>query len=97
MYYIGEGIQQDYSEAVKWYRKAAEQGEADAQLTLGFMYANGQSVSQDNVQAYMWYDLAASNGRDIAGYLKKLSKQMTQSQIDEAKRLARKWREKHNK
>ena len=30
MYYNGQGVPQDYQLAVKWYRKAAEQGEADA-------------------------------------------------------------------
>ncbi len=38
---------QDYAETVKWYRKAAAQGQADAQNNLGFMYGNGQGVPQD--------------------------------------------------
>ena len=33
MYYKGDGVAQDYTEAVKWYRKAADQGNADAQTT----------------------------------------------------------------
>ena len=36
MYYNGEGVPQDYKEAVKWYTKAAEQGLADfTHSTLG--------------------------------------------------------------
>ena len=35
MYYRGEGMEQDYREAAKWYRKAAEQGNAEAQYRLG--------------------------------------------------------------
>jgi TPR repeat protein len=35
MYYGGEGVPQDYAEAVKWYRKAADQGYAPAQAGLG--------------------------------------------------------------
>ena len=31
MYEDGRGVTQDYQEAVKWYRKAAEQGDAEAQ------------------------------------------------------------------
>jgi TPR repeat protein len=31
------GLAQDYAEAVKWYRRAAEQGNADAQTRLGVM------------------------------------------------------------
>ena len=38
----------DYAEAVRWYRMAADQGLADAQFVLGFMYANGQGVPQDH-------------------------------------------------
>ena len=34
---------QDYAEAVRWYRKAADQGDADAQSNLGGMYANGRA------------------------------------------------------
>jgi len=33
MYYDGEGVVQDYIEAVKWYRKAADQGDAPAQAS----------------------------------------------------------------
>ncbi len=34
MYYFGRGVPQDYSEAVRWYRKAAEQGDVRAQESL---------------------------------------------------------------
>ena len=43
---------QDYSDAARWYRKAADQGNADAQYTLGIMYADGQGVAQDLIQAH---------------------------------------------
>ena len=39
---IGQGIPQNYSEALKWYRMAAEQGVADAQYNFGMMYAIGK-------------------------------------------------------
>ena len=35
MYYNGEGVPQDYQEAVSWFRLAAEQGDASAQFNLG--------------------------------------------------------------
>ena len=38
MYDNGEGVPQDYAEAVRWYRLAAEQGNASAQFNLGSMY-----------------------------------------------------------
>ncbi len=44
MYDEGLGVTQDYAEAMKWYRKAAEQGHAGAQHNLGFMYTEGQGI-----------------------------------------------------
>ena len=46
MYDNGRGVPQDDTEAVKWYRKAAEQGHAEAQNNLGVMYLNGRGVPQ---------------------------------------------------
>ena len=43
MYDNGKGVPQDYAEAVKWYRLAAEQGYARAQYNLGLMYDNGKA------------------------------------------------------
>ena len=54
MYDQGYGVPQDYAEAMKWFRKAAEQGDADAQYNLGVMHAQGYGVPQDFVLAHMW-------------------------------------------
>jgi len=62
MYYNGQGVTQDYSETVKWFRKAAEQGNAPAQSNLGLMYYNGQGVAQDYSEAVKWYRRAAEQG-----------------------------------
>lgn len=51
MYAEGAGVPQNYDEAMKWYRKAAEQGEAFAQSNLGFMYENGKGVPQNYDEA----------------------------------------------
>lgn len=48
-----------YGEAATWYRKAAEQGYAPAQYTLGAMYEKGLGVTQDYPQAVSWYRKAA--------------------------------------
>ena len=66
MYGNGRGVAQDYAEAVKWYRLAAEQGDASAQSKLGAMYANGQGVAQDYAEAVKWYRRAAEQGVAIA-------------------------------
>jgi TPR repeat protein len=39
----------DYAEAVKWYRKAAEQGDADAENNLGWMYARGNAKAAKKI------------------------------------------------
>ena len=64
MYAKGQGVPQDYSEAVKWYRLAADQGDATAQFNLGGMYAQGEGVPQDYVLAHMWFNLSAAQGDD---------------------------------
>ena len=51
----------DFAEAAKWYREAADQGHADAQKSLGVMYAAGNGVPQDGVEASKWLRKAAEN------------------------------------
>ncbi len=62
MYEKGWGISQDYTEAVKWYREAAEQGHARAQYSMGLAYEYGRGVSQDHDEAMKWYHKAAEQG-----------------------------------
>ena len=50
MYQNGEGVPQDYSEALRLFRLAAEQGLDIAQYNLGNMYQDGEGVPQDNVR-----------------------------------------------
>ena len=79
---------QDYAEAVKWYRKAAEQNDATAQYNLGLMYANGRGVPQDYVMAYKWINLAATRQEKAAEIRGNLAGLMTAEQIAEAQRLS---------
>jgi len=48
--------------AVKWYRKAAEQGHAEAQHNLARMYSRGEGVEKDYAEASRWYLKAAEQG-----------------------------------
>jgi TPR repeat protein len=59
MYYHGRGVPQDFSETVKWYRKAAEQGDPAASYSIGFIYDSGEGVPQDKAEALKWYSRAA--------------------------------------
>ncbi|MDO5395411.1 MAG: PEGA domain-containing protein [Bacteroidales bacterium] len=62
MYEKGYGVAKDDTQAVEWYRKAAQQGNASAQTNLGFMYKNGYGVAKDYAQAVEWYRKAAQQG-----------------------------------
>jgi len=48
--------------AFKWYKMAAEQGHASAQLNLGVMYNQGVGVKQNYTEAAKWYQKAADSG-----------------------------------
>jgi uncharacterized protein len=96
MYLLGQGVPQDYAQAVAWYRKAAEQGFADGQLFLGGVYENGLGVPQDYVRAHMWFNLAGASGNpDGVKARDFVAAKMTPAQIAEAQRLASEWAESH--
>ena len=52
----------DYATALREFEPLAEQGVADAQYNLGFMYDNGQGVRRNHKTAVKWYRLAAEQG-----------------------------------
>lgn len=58
----------DYVEAMKWYLKAASQGDVKAENSIGFMYDNGIGVRQDYVAAMRWYRRAADHRYAVAQY-----------------------------
>ena len=162
---MGQGVPQDYKEALHWSRLAAEQGDRgpasildtctpgttrsyrmterhcagiawppsktrEAPFTLGFMLRHragraadtrgapvviagrttrnssfqfdlaemlrhGQGVSQDHIQAHMWWELAAAQGdKESSDEHDRVAGNMTQSQIEQAQRLAREWKRK---
>ncbi len=87
---------QDYTAALRWLRKAANQGQANAQVKLGLMYQEGNGVTQDYVQAHMWYNLAAARGQKLGRKVRDLlaDEKMTPAQIAGAQKLAREWKPK---
>ena len=66
MYSHGQGVPQDYREALRWRRKSAEQGYAAGEVGLAYMYLHGQGVPQDNSEALSWYRKAAESGDAFA-------------------------------
>ena len=96
----GIGVPKNDAEALKWIRKAAEQGYAPGQYALGTLYQTGmnEGVPVDYVQAHMWHGLAAAQG-DQASKVSRhiIARGMAPDQIVEAERLASEWLEKHGK
>ena len=58
----------NYEEAVKWWRLAAELGDARAQFNLGVCYDHGTGVARNFAEAVKWYRFAAEQGVVKAQY-----------------------------
>lgn len=63
LYRHGGELGEDFTEALKWYARAAEKGHPGAQHALGEMHDKGQGVRVDPFRAAEWYALAARAGR----------------------------------
>ena len=57
---------QDYAQAIDWYRKAAEKGNAAAQCRMGDAYFWGKGIEQSDMYALAWYQRAAIQGNTDA-------------------------------
>ncbi|MEQ1785284.1 MAG: tetratricopeptide repeat protein, partial [Hyphomonadaceae bacterium] len=64
----GDEIPKDEAAAVVWFRKAAQQRDADAENMLGIAYAAGRGVPQDHSEAAAWYRKSAKRGTSVAQY-----------------------------
>ncbi|MCP1678431.1 tetratricopeptide repeat protein [Kerstersia gyiorum] len=88
----GLGIARDYAQALQWYRRAAEQGDALAQSSLGGMLTLGTGVRKDYPQAYFWL-LLASTGDDSAKMMRDfVEKSLSSAEISQAQARASAWR-----
>ena len=97
MYSKGRGVPQDDKTAVKWYTLAAKQGRVRA-FRLGMIFKNGQGSIQDYVYAHMWFNFATSQGHAVAAYERDLiAKEMTPSELEKAKELAKECVKKNHK
>ncbi len=66
MYAEGKGVPQNYSKAIKWFKKAAIRGDSDAQYSLGYIYFNGQGIDQDLEKSISWFKKAAEQANSSA-------------------------------
>lgn len=69
LYFTGKGVVKSYSQALKWYLKAAEQGNIASQKQLAMIYSTGRyGGEQSTEQAAYWYERAAALGDVPAMY-----------------------------
>ena len=68
-YQFGKVVGKDLKEAAKWYRKAAEQGNAFGQLKFGIMRLVGQGVPEDNKEAVKLIRKAANQGNAMGQFV----------------------------
>jgi TPR repeat protein len=95
-YVTGEGVTQNYSEAVHWFSLAAAQGHVIAQSTLGAYYGIGRGVPQDYTKAYFWSLLAQAGGDDASKYrIPLLVSHLTRAQVLVIQQQANEWLRKH--
>jgi TPR repeat protein len=59
-------LKQDYSNVLKWYQKAAKDGDDCAQERLGDMYLKGIGTDRDYKKALAWYLKSAEQGNDTS-------------------------------
>jgi uncharacterized protein len=86
-------VAKDSAEPVRWFRLAAEQGNARAQYNLGGMYEFGRGIQEDKKAALVWYDLASARGhKDAVEHRDNLMHRMADVEIVEAMRLAGDWK-----
>jgi hypothetical protein len=89
-YIQGNGVDKNYTEAIKWFTLAATQEHSDSQLMLGKIYYYGEFVKPDFKKALMWSTLAAAQGLSEAQYLLGLMYE-NGSGVTESKVEAKKW------
>ena len=73
LYGTGTGAEQDYVEALRWFRRAAAQGVADAEYALGVWYVDGRGgLEPDDMEALRWFRRAAAqrvaDAQNVLGY-----------------------------
>lgn len=66
LYFRGIGVQQNFLEAIEWYKRAAMGADATSQFRLGLMYARGLGIEQDQQEALLWMKKASRQGHPAA-------------------------------
>ena len=91
------GLPQDLSEAHRWYREAADQGDPFAEASLGMLFDFGKGGERDYVQAYIWYEravlrLSGGDRETVSEMRDRVAAKLSSQQVAEARSLAEKWK-----
>ena len=98
MHEWGNGVPQDNSQALKWYKRSAELFHKDAQNNLGALYSKGEGTEQSFVEALKWFLISAENGSEGGQKnIRILEKRMNYEKISQAQKLANDWMRDHKK
>ena len=98
LYARGAGIPRNSEEAVKWYLKAAKQGQVDAQYDLATAYYMGdRGVARDDKTAFVWLTIALPSLRGVIrefaiGKRDLIAEKLTPEQLAEAQKIAAEWK-----
>ena len=96
MHAAGQGTDQNYEEAVRWFLLAAENGDPSSHTLLGNFYFNGIGVELDKVEALKWYKIAANEQQISAQQLvDNLTAELSESEVLRGESLASQWLEQH--
>ena len=78
-YEYGDGIRQSYPRAMKWFRRSADYGIAEAMVEIGNMYRCGSGVRKDSAEAERWYRKAAERHKDWSDLAEDMLRSMQKS------------------
>ena len=96
LYYLGKGVAQDYAQARRWFRKAAEKNFAGAQYNLGVM-ALGQGQDRNPLEAYQWFRLVQIAFYPGGGYnIGKVADELSAQQKQQAETWVSQWLASHH-
>ncbi len=96
MYEWGNGVTQNDSIAIKWYKLSAERSHKDAQNNLGAMYSKGEGTDRDFIEALKWFIISEKNGSEGGRKnIEIVEKRMTPEQVTQARKIAREWLKQH--
>jgi hypothetical protein len=91
-----QAVQQDETQAARWFTKAAEDGSVPAQYKLSLLYWGGHGVPKDVNKAYFWAVLARAGGQEGSKDLAKvLANGMTRAQSAAIEQQAEIWYQQH--